>query len=353
MGKIDDYVIQRIKETAKIYDVVSDFVKLRKTGVRYTGICPFHDDKHDGNFIVYPQRNVFKCFTCDAKGGPIEFLIKYLNISFVEAIRWLGKKYSIETDNVPIGFTLPPLKPSHPPLPMLTLPMAMVRAREHIENDTLVNWMRTGIHWDMCQRARLEQNLKDYHIGHARNGMTIFWQIDEHGVVRTGKLMRYKSDGHRDKSEGYNKDWIHAIMSRCRFIDPNTYEMKQCLFGLHLLDAYKTNMQQDVCIVESEKTALLMATAYGNHPKQVWMACGGLENINNERLQPIIAQKRRIILYPDRDGVEKWRAKADRIAYDNIVVDARPVRDWWQPCDGPKADIADVVIRIINENISK
>ena len=97
MARIDDYTIRRIKETAKIYDVVSDFIQLRKSGVRYTGLCPFHQDRHMGNFVVYPKKNVFKCFACDAKGGPIEFIMKHEGLEFLDAIRYLGRKYNSTT----------------------------------------------------------------------------------------------------------------------------------------------------------------------------------------------------------------------------------------------------------------
>jgi hypothetical protein len=118
---------------------------------------------------------------------------------------------------------------------------------------------------------------------------------------------------------------------------------------LHLLNYYtRPKVKQDVCIVESEKTALIMAIAYGNNPKQVWMACGGLGNINRDKLKPIIQQKRNIILYPDRDGVKAWKDKAKELNYDRVQVDDRPVTEWWIPEDGPKADIADVVVRLTN-----
>ena len=166
-------------------------------------------------------------------------------------------------------------------------------------------------------------------------------------------MMLYRPDGHRDRDTRYNFDFIHAALFRddrqTQYSDEK-HEMKQCYFGLHLLNAYKVkNVEQTVCIVESEKTALIMATAYGNNAKQVWMACGGLENLTRERMQPIIDQGRKIVLYPDRDGVERWQAKANSIGYNRILVDARPVKDWWQPQDGDKADIADVVVRYIQE----
>ena len=239
---------------------------------------------------------------------------------------------------------------------MLVLPDSMVKARmKGIDDNILVRWLRMGINWDTMQRKRIDEVLTDYRIGHSqKNGMTIFWQIDNEGKVRTGKMMLYREDGHRDKREGaYTFDWIHSALFRDKRhpeYDEDKQEMKQCYFGMHLLNAYKVkNVDQAVCIVESEKTAVIMAAAYGNNAKQVWMACGGLENLNRDKMKPIIEQGRRIVLYPDRDGVEKWRQKAQQLDYPRVVVDALPVQVWWKPCDGEKADIADVVVRILNE----
>ena len=350
MSKIDDHTIRRIKEAANIVDVVGDFVKLKKSGVRYLGLCPFHDDKHLGSFVVYPKGNVFKCFRCDAKGGPVEFVMKHENLTFPDAIRWLGKKYSIETDMTDFNYTPPPPRPKPAPLPMLALPMAMVESREPgREQNTLVNWLRTGIRWDATQRRRIDDVLKAYHVGHARQGHTIFWQIDNDGIVHTGKMMLYRPDGHRDREARYGFDWIHSALFRDKRLpqwDEDKQEAKPTLFGLHLLDRY--GPFATVNIVESEKTALIMAIAYGNHSGQVWMACGGLEMLNRERLKPIIEQHRRIVLYPDRDGIDRWRAKLENLRYDRMHLNAEPILNWWREEDGPKADVADVVVRIIN-----
>ena len=90
-----------------------------------------------------------------------------------------------------------------------------------------------------------------------------------------------------------------------------------------------------------------MAIAYGNNAATLWMACGGIENLNRERLKPIIERGRKVILYPDRDGVEKWQQKANALRYRLLTVDTAPVLRWWKEEDGPKADIADVVLRMI------
>ena len=346
MAKIPEDIIKQILGRAKIVEVVSDFIHLRKTGVRYTALCPFHDDRHDGNFIVYPKGNCYRCFTCDAKGGVVDFLMDYGKMSYPDAIRWLGKKYNIETDNIPFDYVPPPMPPAPPPLPMLEIPMKIVTSREKTEGNNLINWMRS-IPWDGCQRKRLPEVLKEYHVGHARQGHTIFWQIDDTGKVRTGKMMKYKTDGHRDKESKYNFDWIHSALfrdPRQTAYDEDKQQCIQTLFGMHLLDKYP---KASVNIVESEKTAIIMATAYGNNFMQVWMACGGKENLNHERLAPILKQNRRIILYPDRDAVTEWRAKAENLHYDRVTVNVQAVNDWWQPQDGEKADIADVVVRML------
>jgi hypothetical protein len=360
MAKIPDDIIKAVLDATKIEDVIGDFVKLRKAGVNLTGICPFHDDQHDGNFIVRPSTisperggNTFRCFACEAKGDTVKFLMDHENMTFVDAIRWLGKKYNIEVDDVPLDWTPPPPRPTPPPLPTLYIPISIVKSRTSLENNTLVEWIRTGIKWDTVQRKRVDEVLTAYLIGSSVYGHTIFWQIDNEGKVRTGKMMKYRQDGHRDKTAAWNFDYIHAALFRDQRhpeFDDSKMEVRQCLFGLHLLNHYKyKDVAQTVCIVESEKTALLMAIAYGNNAKQVWMACGGLGSLNATRLAPLIADRRNIILYPDRDGIEAWRQKAEQLHYDRVTIDTTPVTQWWRPEDGEKADIADVVIRILNE----
>jgi hypothetical protein len=162
-------------------------------------------------------------------------------------------------------------------------------------------------------------------------------------------MMKYKSDGHRDREASWNFDFIHSALFRDQRLtqwDEDKQEAQLTFFGMHLLNRYPN---ATVNIVESEKTALLMAIAYGNHATQVWMACGGLEMLSRERLAPIINQGRQIVLFPDRDGIDKWKAKARQLDYPRLMIDCTPVQKWWKPEDGEKADIADVVVRILNE----
>lgn len=82
-------------DATNIVDVVGEFVNLRKAGVNYKGLCPFHDDKTP-SFMVSPARQICKCFACGEGGNAVNFLMKHEQITYPEALRWLAKKYNIE-----------------------------------------------------------------------------------------------------------------------------------------------------------------------------------------------------------------------------------------------------------------
>jgi hypothetical protein len=289
----------------------------------------------------------------------VDFLMAHEKLSYPNAIRYLGKKYNIEVDDVPLNYTPPPPRPLPPPLPTLVLPRSMVAKRmRDLSTDNLVKYIMNDVQWGNEQRARIPHVLHDYCVGHSTirqltgdHEFTVFWQIDKDCNPRTAHYMKYKPDGHRIKEKNqYPTDWMHNLLERGgykKYYDPEKQEYRQCLFGEHLLKRYP---KATIKLVESEKTALLMAIAYGNHAQQVWMACGGLSLLSRERLKPIIDRGRQVILYPDRDGIEKWRVKAEQMHYDRLTIDTEPVTKWWQPEDGEKADIADVVLRYINNS---
>lgn len=82
-------------DAAQIVDVVSDFVTLRKRGVNYVGLCPFHDDKTP-SFYVSPSKGLCKCFACGKGGNVVHFIMEHEQLSYPEALKWLAKKYHIE-----------------------------------------------------------------------------------------------------------------------------------------------------------------------------------------------------------------------------------------------------------------
>lgn len=92
---IDKTTIDRIQDTAQIVEVVSDFVTLKKRGVNYLGLCPFHDDRTP-SFSVSPTKNICKCFSCGEGGTAVHFIMKHEQLSYYEALKYLAKKYNIE-----------------------------------------------------------------------------------------------------------------------------------------------------------------------------------------------------------------------------------------------------------------
>lgn len=92
---IDRLTVERIKETANIVDVVGEFVTLRKSGINYKGLCPFHNEKTP-SFFVSPTRGTCHCFGCGRGGNSVTFIMEHEQMTYPEALRWLAKKYNIE-----------------------------------------------------------------------------------------------------------------------------------------------------------------------------------------------------------------------------------------------------------------
>ena len=89
--KIDRETIERILDSAKIEEVVGDFVQLKKRGVNLIGLCPFHNEKTP-SFTVYPESQSYYCFGCGAGGEAINFIRRAENLDFTEAVRFLCEK---------------------------------------------------------------------------------------------------------------------------------------------------------------------------------------------------------------------------------------------------------------------
>lgn len=91
---IDQATIQKIFDAADIYEVISDFVSLKKRGVNYVGCCPFHNEK-TGSFTVSPAKGIYKCFGCGKGGNVVNFIMDHEQMSYVEALRYLAARYNI------------------------------------------------------------------------------------------------------------------------------------------------------------------------------------------------------------------------------------------------------------------
>jgi rubredoxin len=142
--------------------------------------------------------------------------------------------------------------------------------------------------------------IERYYLGTAKQwqGANVFWQIDITGKIRTGKIMLYNPQTGRRVKECIN--WVHTATKQPEF------ELKQCLFGEHLLK----DKTKPVAIVESEKTAII-ASMY--LPEFIWLACGSLTGLNGNKCKVLMGRK--IILYPDLKGLQRWQDKARELSH--------------------------------------
>lgn len=241
--------------------------------------------------------------------------------------------------------------PRREPLKMIEIPKDMVVecfSEERRAKNTLFGFLvRSGM-----DEKKLLKMWFAYCIGTTQpHGNTIWWMIDEEWRVRSGKVMQYFANGSRKDNEGKAgyTNWIHTLLAKAGQIDLNTHGYVGCMFGQHLLTATKAEDVPNVNIVESEKSAL-MASVYGRD-NEIWLAVGSITNVNIHTLSPIIRQGRNIMLYPDHDGYEAWKRKAEEVKkhYRNICV-SDYVERAWQPGMKPTADIADIILHRLKES---
>ena len=177
-----------------------------------------------------------------------------------------------------------------------------------------------------------------YRLGRSRDGGVIFWQIDEEGRTRDGKIMYYQEDCHRDKSR--HPSWASARLKVYYGYDGDL-PVDRCLFGLHLLGV----VGGAVCVVEAEKTAVIMSEVY---PQYVWMAAGGLSALSAEKLRPLRDHK--VVLFPDTDPdgttYACWKAiaeEASRSFLSPIYVSPLLERQATPEQKAAKIDIVDLL----------
>ncbi|MEP6682511.1 MAG: DNA primase, partial [Parafilimonas sp.] len=99
---ISPQTIEQITNRIDIIDVVSEFVKLKKRGANYLGLCPFHNEKTP-SFTVSPSKEIYKCFGCGKSGNTITFLMEHEKYSYAESLKWLAQRYNIEIQETEVS----------------------------------------------------------------------------------------------------------------------------------------------------------------------------------------------------------------------------------------------------------
>ena len=187
--------------------------------------------------------------------------------------------------------------------------------------------------------CQMQRATADYRLGCGRDGAVIFWQIDDGDVVHDGKLMHYRPDCHRDHQ--HQPSWVSYRLRKAGLL-PDDYRPAHCLFGLHLLP---TATAATVCVVESEKTAVIMSAL---RPACLWLATGGKTELSVARLQPLAGRK--VVLFPDTDPdgdtYRQWYdvAEAATTVFGHPVTVSTLLEQHATPAQkAAKADIADLL----------
>lgn len=162
-------------------------------------------------------------------------------------------------------------------------------------------------------------------------GSTIFWQMDQNKRVRTGKVMQYDQfSGRKQKIH-----WVHSLQGI------KDFQLKQCLYGLHLLNS---DNSKPIAIVESEKTAVIASIPF---PQFTWMATGGLQNLKKEMLAPLAGRK--VVLFPDAGCYTIWKNKAEALSGNLDISVSQYLRSYASQEEKAEGyDIADYIVQIWN-----
>lgn len=170
------------------------------------------------------------------------------------------------------------------------------------EQNSFTKWL-----FSLFDEPTVEKLIEQYRFGVDDTGpytkdWTIFWQYDIHNKIRSGKIIKYMEDGHRDKE--HNATWFHKKFNVIdQFPD---FNLKQCLFGEHLLPS----TTKPIALVESEKTALI-ASVYID--RYTWVACGGKTQLTSDKVAPL--RNRSVTLFPDLGAYEDWSLKGKEFGF--------------------------------------
>ena len=196
---------------------------------------------------------------------------------------------------------------------------------------TLIRFLET-----IFDAATVERLRADYRLGVTKDRSVIFYQIDIQGRVRTGKIIQYNpTDGHRVKNVGVPVDWAHARLKKSGVL-PESWTVTQCLFGEHLLPQRPDAI---VCLVESEKTALIGS---GFCPQYIWLATGGKTQLGPKLS---VLQGRKVLVFPDIDATVEWREKLSSIPGLNFTFSTILENEATAEDRAAQIDIADYLLR--------
>lgn len=276
--------IKSIKSQADIVKVIGGLIPLSREGVNYIASCPFHNERSK-SLMVNPVKNIFKCFGCGKGGDVIDFVSANKGLTCSDAAQWISDNQNIQLDS-----SYEPESYVEPEVSFIDYKL-MKASIGYINNFTI--WISEKFN---------NFNSDAYYIGSSKHwqGSVVFWYVDINGMVRSGKIMQYDPiTGKRIKEPKQLVTWVHRVLKL------KDFNLSICLFGEHLL---RLRPNCPVCIVESEKSAIVASIAY---PESIWLASGSLTNLTYNRCK--VLEGRTITLYPDVGVEDRWQEKMDQL----------------------------------------
>ena len=286
------------------------------------------------NYYYLPKSQVYElkengCYLSEwylIKGNTI----KKPNFSMTDFRFYNNGKVNIQS-NKPQLLKIAPIKK-----PMFTIPIEQLDA-------TLTNYHNNNfalILLKLFGESEAVKLLTRYEIGTSKkwHGANIFWQIDANGIVRTGKIMLYNTETNKRVKQPFDHiSWVH------KDILTDTHELKQCFFGEHLINQYKS---KPIAIVESEKSAIICSYFL---PEYNWLSAGNINGLSIDKFN--VLQGRKVILFPDLNkGFEIWQQKLiefKHIAEVSISDYLKRIATPEQNANG--LDLADYLIETITK----
>lgn len=247
-----------------------------------------------GAFRIQGER--WRCFSCGRGGDVLDLIGEVEGVpEFKDRARRAVELFGIDGSVRPAGAAPEVRRESKPkPEPVFISPETIQASFNHFEQNNFALWL-CGVFGE----AKAFELALAYRLGTSKHwpGATVFWQIDEAGKIRRGKVMLYNAEtGRRVKEPGNMVAGVHWLLGMA------DRKPEPCLLGLHLA---ATDTSKPVAIVESEKSAIIGA---GFVPEFIWMATGGKGMLRRSMLEPLAG--RRVVLFPDLGAYDHWKAKA-------------------------------------------
>ena len=212
---IDQPTIDRILDAANIVDVVSEFVTLRKRGINYVGLCPFHTDKTP-SFYVSPAKNICKCFACGEGGTAVHFIMKHEQLNYFDALRYLAKKYNIEIQERELTDKEKQRKSDRESMLIVNSwaqQYFTTQLYEHVEGKTI------GLRY-FAERGFREDTIRKFQLGYSLDKRdALYKEATKNGykkefLEKTGLVIAYDNGGVNDRFRGRVIFPVHTLSGK-------------------------------------------------------------------------------------------------------------------------------------------